>query len=532
MALKVRLQERDAQRVLMVRAFEEVDSEGHFLSREERLRASEEALAGRGAPAVSAEAAEVVARRAQILERELHRRSPLPRQVAHTLRLGSSAAWALLALALLLGLLASALGTDRHVHLLAVPLLATFAWNLFTYFSFASVWLLKGASGGPPGSGLGRIFAPLASFWAARQAASRLREAPREESSVVGPALARFLTAWRRAATSLLLARGRRLLHLAALLFMGGLIAGTYLRGLAFEYRATWESTFLNADQVERLFSILLTPASRLASLPIPPVAEIQAPASGPAAPWIHLFALTALLLVIIPRGLLALTETWRAWWLKRRITVELSGAYARRILAAGRGEGLTVDLVPVGHRPPAESSERLQSALRDLFGSQARLRLHPPLAAGSTLASLTKPKDSSPEAKTEEDEQSANLESPESAPWTLTTVLWFSLAATPEDEVHGEILREAQHSGSTLAVVDTSPYARQLGESGEERLKQRRKTWDNFAHQLEAPLAHLHLDQESADALHQQLSAALDSEPGSKLESRPGSHQTQEKSS
>jgi hypothetical protein len=64
-------------------------------------------------------------------------------------------------------------------------------------------------------------------------------------------------------------------------------IAGLYVRGLAFEYRATWESTFLDATTVHWLLAGLLAPGSMLTGIATPGAAHlesIRAPASENAA--------------------------------------------------------------------------------------------------------------------------------------------------------------------------------------------------------------------------------------------------------
>ena len=66
------------------------------------------------------------------------------------------------------------------------------------------------------------------------------------------------------------------MLHLAAAATALGVIAGLHTRGLAFEYRASWESTFLGAEQVDALLSVTLAPGSWLTGIPVPDVAAIE----------------------------------------------------------------------------------------------------------------------------------------------------------------------------------------------------------------------------------------------------------------
>ena len=68
----------------------------------------------------------------------------------------------------------------------------------------------------------------------------------------------RFAALWNRAASPLLASRVRGVLHVGAAALLVGAIAGMYVRGLAFEYRATWESTWLDAGQVQALLNLVL----------------------------------------------------------------------------------------------------------------------------------------------------------------------------------------------------------------------------------------------------------------------------------
>ena len=72
-------------------------------------------------------------------------------------------------------------------------------------------------------------------------------------NAVLAEALGRFVAEWSEAARPLLTARAVRLFHVCAAAVGIGLIAGLYLRGIALDYRAGWESTFLDARQVRAL---------------------------------------------------------------------------------------------------------------------------------------------------------------------------------------------------------------------------------------------------------------------------------------
>ena len=49
-------------------------------------------------------------------------------------------------------------------------------------------------------------------------------------------------------------------------------MAGLYLRGLAFEYRASWESTFLDASIVRPIVAFAYAPGALLTGIAVPGV--------------------------------------------------------------------------------------------------------------------------------------------------------------------------------------------------------------------------------------------------------------------
>ena len=143
---------------------------------------------------------------------------------------------------------------------------------------------------------------------------------------------------WSRAAAPLLTARAGRVLHVSAALLAAGAIAGLYVRGLVFEYRAGWESTFLEPSRVHALLSSLLGPAASALGTPFPSIVEVEAirwPASTGenAARWIHWYALTVAALVLAPRLALAAVARWQERRLGRRFPLALDEPYFRRLL-------------------------------------------------------------------------------------------------------------------------------------------------------------------------------------------------------
>src|SRR5690606_26956090 len=113
---------------------------------------------------------------------------------------------------------------------------------------------------------------PLARLWL-RLLGGRLRRAEPGQPVIAH----RFAAAWTQATGPLTAARLARTLHLAAATLAFGAIIGLYLRGLVFEYRAGWASTFLDPGQVGALLKLVFGPAALLTGIELPDAARLAA---------------------------------------------------------------------------------------------------------------------------------------------------------------------------------------------------------------------------------------------------------------
>lgn len=291
--------EDDARRVLLLRACESPPGHSNWTD-EDRAWATRQAIASVGDGATPARF--VAARAAQAMSRLLPRD---PAAAAWLARRWWHPLWVLLALLLggLVGFAADQLDPPQRVNLLAPAVWAVVLWNLVVY---AALWL--------PSPQLGLL---------ARGLGARLG----------GLASRPNLHAdWLRAAAPLLARRAALLMHTAAAGLALGLIAGLYLRGLVMDYRAGWQSTFLDAATVQALMSFALAPASWATGVAVPAVAPLQlAPgvaATASAAPWIHLLAATLMLAVVLPRLALAAWAATRAALRVRHLPLALVDDY------------------------------------------------------------------------------------------------------------------------------------------------------------------------------------------------------------
>lgn len=451
----IRMREDEMRSILLAKAIEETDREGTLIPPADRLCASRDAKReGDG----DGDADRMLARRAERLLEKVVVRFPF---VADVLRHAGGTpwiGWLASAAAFLAGLGLSALDGTQRINVLAFPLLGLVLYNLLVYG-----WVVVGRARDRQTPWL-----PSLTLLSTRITRSRSFNAP------LAAALARFLDEWQAAARPLLLARAARVLHLAAAMVGAGLIAGLYLRGIAFDYRAGWDSTFLDAGGARALLSVLYGPASWLTGIAIPDAAPLEAIRwrNGPgesAARWIHLLAATALIFVVIPRVVLALLAAFRIARWSRRAPAPASLASYARIAFSGVG-GLVdrgiVMLVPLACEPSPNALAQLRTLLGAEMGEHLAIDLRAPVRYG-------------------EEEAFVGDVGAQGAQLADVVVLLASLAATPEDENHGlviEAVRDwiAKHRprAQLVVMVDEAPYAARVPA---DRVEERKRAWQAF---------------------------------------------------
>jgi hypothetical protein len=475
------MSERDARTVLFVRAVEETDREGALLSPSTRAAATRRALDEARDPT---DRRSLLRARASLLHDEILGEVPALGRVIDPPRRGGGLVLATLAVATIAGLATNLLGPSRHVSVLAFPLAGILAWNLAVYAGLAARTIARAVARGRRTATAGRGLASLG-LWleAVRPSSLARRLGAGARSAAVAAAVERFQRLWMRTAAPLVAARLQVVLHLAAFSLALGAILGLYVSGIAFEYRATWESTWLDTGAVQRYVDLTLGPAAAVLGTSVPDVAALRGPAGaalpgsggeGDAAPWIHLWATTLALFVVVPRLGLALAGALTVARLSRRLRVDLDDAYYRRTLAGGRGSAAVVEVVYYSCAPTARLRERLHVLLQALVGARAAIRDGPRLDYG---------------------------DGPDRVTWTDETtgpgllVLVFPLAQTPEPEVHGEFLEQLQQridraGGRMVVLLETGTYRTRV--SSEERVRERRATWERLLRDLGLTAAEL----------------------------------------
>jgi hypothetical protein len=473
------MREEDLRKILLVKAVEEADRDASLLPAADRAAAGREAARAAGASATPTQL--LAARATPLLDRIVARHAFVARILA-LLGPSPSTTVALVAAGLVVGALLPVLDGSQRINVLAFPLLGVVAWNFAAYAFLAVAALRRGPA---PAAWLRSAIASVGS-WIATRGIARARAF---DATLAG-ALEAFAREWYAAVKPLLLARAARGLHLAAAAVGVGLVASLYVRGLAFDYRAGWESTFLDGPGARTLLAVLYGPASWITGIPVPSVAELEAArwrpggtGGEPAARWIHLIAATAVIYVIAPRLLLAGVAAVKAARLALRAPEPATlPTYFRAAFSAVDG------VVP-------RAKAIVMPYACDLSpGALARLIAWIPQAAGGPLD--VEARDSVPYG---EEEQYLDSFAGRGGDRADIVLLPFSLATTPETENHGAVIagvrdRMAAREGSRLwIVVDEAPYSQRMA-GAPERIAERREAWKSFAraHGVEATFVSL----------------------------------------
>ena len=318
-------------KIARVRALEEADEDGRVWDVETRRTVTRHvAQTDRG------DAGAFLGRRAEALVSKAH---DVPWLMSlHLPRVPSWVVVAVWGLAFVTGAWLAALGQEREINLLALPLIGILLWNAAMFV--LSLWPVSAAQENESRGGL------LESL-CQRFDPSRGQTVP--DDSLRARTDGRFRELAGEASLRHMGFRLRAALHIGAALLALGSVTGMYARGWSKEYRAVWESTLLDEAGATKFFRALFAPASAVTGQAIP-LEELpamrrgvdhEAASPGDALPWIHLYAATLGLLVVVPRGLLTLLELSRASAMPRRMLRNKDWqAYAHRLLSLVDGAG------------------------------------------------------------------------------------------------------------------------------------------------------------------------------------------------
>ena len=462
------MNEAAAREVLMLLAFETAHPPSPNWTDDDRAWATRLAL-----QEGSADAPTFITHRAQHAMQRLAPREPgAAKWLARRLWQWRWVGWAVLC-GVVIGVLADSIGSSQRINLLAPPLWAVLAWNAVVYLlllghGLARLLLRKTRPGG-----LVRLMQRVLRFGRSLPGAGNASASAAASASGSAPALRAFASLWLRCSARLSAARAAALLHAAAAALALGLIAGLYLRGLVLDYRADWESTFLSAAGAHAFLAAGLAPAVALSGIALPDAARFEALRSAhgsaapgaPAAPWIHLIALTLLGFVVLPRAALALVGAARARWLARHVELPLGDAYFQRLTNQLSGNTAHVVVLPYASTPNPQAVLGLRALLAPVLGDGLQLQIAPTTAFGA------------------EDDATAPIEA-----GTTLVIALFELTATPEADSQGRFAQQlaarAPAGAATVLLIDEAAF-RQRFRTDAQRLAQRRNAWLGFAETL-----------------------------------------------
>jgi hypothetical protein len=241
--------------------------------------------------------------------------------------------------AFLLGLATNLLGPARQIHVIRNPIFILIAWNLLVFLTLFVLFVRRKIKTQQVTN-----IVPAANTVESLRISSRSNQskvpwvvkhllpgvwhffhrmifAVREQRNLA-QIMRRFSHHWFSVAGALVVSRWRRLLHLGSVFIATGAVAGMYFRGLFQGYRVVWDSTFIvEQESVATFIRVLFAPSlwiSNLFGLGLAnriSVDRLLTPGGDEADGWIHLFAISVLLAVVLPRLALA---AWQSSWIRR----------------------------------------------------------------------------------------------------------------------------------------------------------------------------------------------------------------------
>jgi hypothetical protein len=423
--------------ILLALSLERADREGAVVPAAERLDATREAARTLSTTSGAAEQFRFFADRAALLLDRIAARIPAMASAFEPPHRWRFVSPLVLVAAILTGWFSQALGPEKLINILSFPLLGILLWNF-------AVYLIEAVS---VATGLHRRSDPVSSEreqgWIGKWGEwIDGRGMPNDLPAPARQGLGDFAKRWRLVHGPVTRARARGVLHLGAALLAAAALAGMYAKGIANEYRAYWESTFLTPESLRGILGVVLGPASAVSGIAIPDAESLESLRRTPdgAARWIHLHAITVALFVIGPRFLLAAWQAFSARRMEQAIDVRSvagAGLYFDRLLADALGTALPVRAIGYCHRLSPTAEGALRRHLEEVTGAPVRLDWAESVPLGGEDAFFL-----------------SFRENPGAAAGHMAVV--FDLAATPEVETHGDFLRRLRDM-----LAETAPETR-----------------------------------------------------------------------
>jgi len=278
-------------------------------------------------------------RAAYILER-------LPRKYRSLAGVQVPPGWLTLPLAVFafgFGVATNTLGPTGRIHAFYNPTTLIIVWNLVAVVLIASRHFVPQRVGGQISDAFASFLALAARGW---RRAQRAEDAPGSDFEI----RAALIRDHQQAFSDAIVARAAALLSAGSLAFTTGVLAGMYLRGVAFGYNVVWQSTLVRSSEGSLdWLGVIFFPARWLAPGSFPDLAvveQLKTAEGTPAGPWIHCFAVTALVYAVLPRLAVLVWQQWRARRAAAMASLDLSDLYFEQLFRGGRSASSAFDRV------------------------------------------------------------------------------------------------------------------------------------------------------------------------------------------
>ena len=395
--------------------------------------------------------------------------------------------WAIVLGALLAGFALHRITDPHRVDLLAPSLIGIVLWNLLVYVGMLAAWLhklLTSRSRKTPEVSLESSHATSSAPAALVDTGGGWRQKLRGRLALPGGGALRKMALtyernWWRVSRAARRAQWLLWLHLGAAMMAAGALASLWITGLTNEYQVGWESTFLSPETVQRVLNLLFSPLQWLFQTPPWGIEEIRAlqgwVSAKSLAPgvradsvlptnmgelWVVSYSALLGVLVIAPRLALACWQGARVFWLNRHVHLPLTQPYFQKLQRDFGGLAIHLQVLPYSFDVTPERHAALERFVSREYGAGAHLKIEPTLAYGASVPAVR---------------SSGELNG--TAP-----VLLINLAATPETEIHGELLNAVHERWPADAAVWlwTSDFA-ERNSGAPRRIEERRALWSEF---------------------------------------------------